>query len=308
MNKTFLFWSISVIFAAILWSLDWIIIRPQFYNYSPITLVFLEHLFWTLILIPFLILWFKKVKKMKRKDIFSLLWVCLFWWLIWTLAITEAFFSAFRGSITVSTVVILQKLQPIFALFLASIILKEKLNKRFYFWAGIWIISAYFIAFWSLWGDIFSINIINIPAFYAIIAAFAFGSSTVFGKNLVDDLWFKLTTSLRFTITTLLAFITLILFWNFFEIWTFTPFHRELLVIIAFTTWAWALFLYYFWLKRIPASAATIFELAWPLSSIFFDYIFNKKVMWLTEIIFSIILMISFFMIMSWKNNIKKSV
>jgi drug/metabolite transporter (DMT)-like permease len=46
-----------------------------------------------------------------------------------------------------ATIIILQKLQPIFALLLAAIILKEKQSKRFYFWAIISLLSAYFIAF-----------------------------------------------------------------------------------------------------------------------------------------------------------------
>lgn len=299
---SFLIWSLSVITAAILWSLDWILIRPKFYTFSPMTLVFLEHFLWALVLSPFLILWFHRVKKMNKRDFLSLLWVCLFWGLIWTLAITEAFFSAFRWEATVSTIVVLQKLQPIFALFLSSFILKEKLNKRFYFWALISMISAYFIAFWSLWKDIFNVNLLTIPAFYAIIAAFAFGSSTVFWKSLVDDLWFKLTTSLRFSFTSVLAIITLLVFWNFNDFWSLTALHWELLALIVFTTWAWALFLYYFWLRKIPASAATIFELSWPLSSIYFDYKFNWNLLNSTEIISSIVLVIAFFMIISGRN------
>lgn len=305
MNKKYI-WAISIIIAAILWSLDWILIRPQFYNFSPISIVFLEHLLWAIVLSPFLILWFKKIKTMKKKDFISLFWVCLFGSLIWSLAITEAFFSAYRWSVTISTIIVLQKLQPMFALFLASFILKEKLSKRFYFWATISIISVYFIAFWDLWMDIFNVNLFKLPAFYAIIAAFGFGSSTVFWKSLVDDLWFQLTTSLRFALTSLLAFIVFLVFWNFIDYQNFTIIHWELMWIIVFTTWAWALFLYYFGLKKIPASAATIFELAWPLSAILFDYIFNGNMMNTVEILFSLILILSFFMIIWEKRLVNK--
>jgi drug/metabolite transporter (DMT)-like permease len=304
-NKKYI-WAISIIIAAILWSLDWILIRPQFYNFSPISIVFLEHLLWAIVLSPFLILWFKKIKTMKKKDFISLFWVCLFGSLIWSLAITEAFFSAYRWSVTISTIIVLQKLQPMFALFLASFILKEKLSKRFYFWATISIISVYFIAFWDLWMDIFNVNLFKLPAFYAIIAAFGFGSSTVFWKSLVDDLWFQLTTSLRFALTSLLAFIVFLVFWNFIDYQNFTIIHWELMWIIVFTTWAWALFLYYFGLKKIPASAATIFELAWPLSAILFDYIFNGNMMNTVEILFSLILILSFFMIIWEKRLVNK--
>ncbi len=306
MNKkslSFLVWALSIIIAAILWSLDWTLIRPKFYTFSPINVVFLEHLLWAIVLSPFLFFGYKKIRKIKRKDFLSLLWVCLFWWLIWTLAITEAFFSAFRWEAIISTIIVLQKLQPIFALLLASIVLKEKLTKSFYIWAIIAILSAYFIAFWSLWESIFSIDILNIPAFYAILAAFAFGSSTVFWKTLVNDLWFKLASSLRFLITTILAFIILLLFWNFSDFWKLELLHWKLLWIIVFTSWAWALFLYYYWLRKVSASASTIFELAWPLSAILFDYIFNENILNSTQIIFSFVLIISFFMIIKEKKK-----
>jgi drug/metabolite transporter (DMT)-like permease len=298
-NINYIVWSLAIIIAAILWSLDWTLIRPQFYSLSPIIVVFLEHFLGAIALSPFIFLGYKKLKIMKKKDFISLFWVCLFWWLIWTLAITEAFFSAYRWETTVSTIIILQKLQPVFALFLASIVLKEKLDKNFYFWAILSIVSAYFIAFWSLWSNILNVNFLSLPAVYALIAAFAFGSSTVFWKNLVDDLWFELTTFLRFAFTSLLAFITFLTFGSFWDFSSLTTFHYELLALIVFTSWAWALFLYYFWLKKISASAATIFELAWPLSAIFFDYYFNWNVLTPIQIIFSLILLLSFFMIVT---------
>jgi len=64
--------------------------------------------------------------------------------------ITEAYFAAFRGETTLSTVIILQKLQPVFALSMAAILLKEKLSLRFYLWAIVAICSAYMITYGSL--------------------------------------------------------------------------------------------------------------------------------------------------------------
>ncbi len=293
----FILWAFAIILAASFWSLDWALIRPQFYKFPPINIVFIEHLLWAIILSPFVIKWWNKIKKMNKKDILSLLWICFFWWLVWTLAITQSYFSAFAWETTIATVVILQKLQPIFALFLAWIILKEKLSKTFYIWAIISIISAYFLAFWWLKDDIFEINLLTIPAFYAILAAFAFWSSTVFWKTLVDDLWFKLTVSLRFLVTTILSLFILLLFWWFNIYLDFSLLHWNLLFVIVFITWAWALFLYYFWLKIVKASQSTIFELAWPISAVIFDYIFNWNILNPIQIISSIVLIIWFFMI-----------
>lgn len=64
--------------------------------------------------------------------------------------ITEAYFAAFRGDTTFATVILLQKLQPIFALVGAAIVLRERLSAWFYVWAGIAIFSAYMIAFGTL--------------------------------------------------------------------------------------------------------------------------------------------------------------
>lgn len=295
-NKSFLIGSLAIIIAATAWSLDGTLIRPNFYSFPALNVVFIEHIFGALLFAPFLFLGYRKLIWISKKSIFDIVWISLFGWLLWTLAITEAYFAAFRWDTTFSTVIILQKLQPIFALWLARIVLKEKLSKKFYLWAAIGIASAYMIAFWW-WNSVLEMNLFSNPAFYAILAAFAFGSSTVFGKDLVDHLWFKLTTALRCTITSFLAWIAIVLFWDISAIANFESLHWQLFTLIVFSSWALGLGLYYFGLKKIPASAATIFELAWPLSGILFDYIFNGNILSPIQILFSVILLISFFMI-----------
>jgi riboflavin kinase/FMN adenylyltransferase len=54
-----------------------------------------------------------------------------------------------------------------------------------------------------------------------------------------------------------------------------------------------AMYLYYYGLKKIPASLATLCELAWPLSAIIFDYIFNHNILSGTQIIGALLLVIS---------------
>ncbi|MBU0626330.1 hypothetical protein KKG31_04105 [Patescibacteria group bacterium] len=58
--------------------------------------------------------------------------------------------------------------------------------------------------------DIFSIEFLRSASFYALIAAFAFGSGTVLGKRVVNNLDFQLTAGLRFGITSILAFTVLL--------------------------------------------------------------------------------------------------
>lgn len=298
-SKGFLLWSLAVIIAATLWSLDGAIIRPNFYQFPALNIVLIEHVLWALLLSPFLFWWYKRIKTMKLQTFWSLLWVSLFGGLVGTLMITEAYFAAFRGETTLSTVIILQKLQPFFALALAAIILKERLSRRFYIWAVVAIFSAYMIAYGSLWKSIFDLSFANNAALYAFLAAFAFGSSTVFGKNLVSQLGFRISTALRFLVTSILACIAIVLFWNFIPLESFSSFHYQLFLFIVFTSGGGALFLYYYGLKKIPASSATIFELAWPLSGVFFDWYFNGNILNSTQILFSILLLVSFFAIIS---------
>lgn len=296
-NKNFLIGALAIILAATLWSLDGILIRPNFYNFPAINIVLIEHVLWALLLSPFLFLWWKKIKTLSRRSYFDILWVCFFWGLLGTLAITEAYFAGFRWETTLSTIIILQKLQPIFALFLARIVLGEKLSNRFYIWATVAVVSAYMIAFWGMWKEFFNTDFFTTPAFYAILAAFAFGSSTVLGKDLVDHLWFSTTAAIRFAVTSILAVITILILWDISTISSFESLHWKLFWVIVFTSGAVAMFIYYLGLRRVNASSATLFELAWPLSGIFFDWYFNGNILNSTQIIFSVILLFCFFMI-----------
>jgi len=72
---------------------------------------------------------------------------------------------------------------------------------------------------------------------------------------------------------------------------------RGLLGVIVFTSGAMAMFLYYFGLQRVNASAATILELFWPVSAIVLDYFLNGNVLSPLQIIATIILLGAFFQI-----------
>ncbi|MCD4705014.1 EamA family transporter [bacterium] len=292
-NQRVLIGSFAVMLAALFWSLDGVLIRPKFYILPAGLVVFLEHFFGFIILSPFLFLNWYKIKNLSKKSWGAILWVCIFGGLLGTLMITKAFFAAMDGETTFSTVIILQKLQPIFALILARIILKEKLSKKFYLWAFLAIIAAYFLAFGHI--NILEVNILHNAAIFALIAAFSFGSSTVFGKRIVNHLDFKMTSALRFGITSVLALVLILFTGDFFVISLVTPLQWKLLIVIVFTSGAGAIFIYYFGLKRISASTATICELFFPFSAVILDYILNKNVLNSVQIVSAIVLLIAFY-------------
>ncbi|MCF7794875.1 EamA family transporter [Patescibacteria group bacterium] len=294
---------LAIILAALLWSIDGLFIRPSFYTLPAALVVFWEHFLGFIVLSPFILLNWKKIKKLSRKNWGAVIWVSLFGGAIGTIMITKAFFSAMDGETTFATVVVLQKLQPIFALFLARIILKEKLPKNFYFWAIIAIVASYVLAFASYGFDIFSVDLFKSAAILAILAAFAFGSSTVFGKRIANHLNFKALSALRFAITTFIVLVYL-LFTNGLsasigigvEQW-------QLLALIVFTSGAGAIFLFYFGLRRVSASTTTILELFWPFSALILDYIFNNNYLSTIEIIAVLVLLVSFFKVSNLDKN-----
>jgi len=294
--------AIAIMLAAFLWSLDGTFIRPSLYALPAALVVFIEHALGFLILSPFIFFGWQRIKNLTRKDWAAVFWVSIFGGLLGTLMITKAFFAAFGGETTFATVVILQKLQPVFALSMAALLLKEKLSLKFYSWAGLAITAAYVLAFGNQ-GVSFNIILNNQAALFAFIAAFAFGSSTVFGKRLVNHIDFKSAAALRFGITSILAFILILFTKDILQINEITAKQWNLFALIVFSSGAVALFIYYFGLKRVSASTATICELFWPFSAVIMDYFINKNVLTPLQIIASIILLLAIYFVTKEGNN-----
>ncbi len=287
----------AIIVAALLWSLDGLFLRPKFYRLSAPLLVFWEHFLGLIVLSPFLYIYRKQILTLRKKSWAALFWVSVFGGLIGTIMITKAFFAAFAGEASFATVVILQKLQPIFALLMARLILKEKLSKEFYFWALLAILASYVLAFAQNGFNFIDFNWQENAALFAFLAAFAFGSSTVFGKRLANHLDYKAVAALRFGLTSVLAFILVLFNGDILLSQEISSLQWQFLLLIVVSSGAGALFLYYFGLRRVSASAATLLELFWPFSALILDYIFNGNYLNYVQIIALGFLLIAFFRI-----------
>jgi drug/metabolite transporter (DMT)-like permease len=289
--------SLAIMLAALFWSIDGLFIRPQFYVLPAELMVMLEHILGFIVLSPFVFIFWPKIKTLSRKSWLALGWVSLFGGLIGTVFITKAFFAATGGEVSFATVVILQKLQPIFALLLARVILGEKLPKKFYGWAIAAVAASYFIAFANLGSDFWKIDWLHNGALFAFIAAFAFGSSTVFGKRISNHLDYKAVAALRFGLTSVLAIILVLVSGSFGSLSLVSIKQWSLLGLIVLTSGAGSMFIYYFGLRRVPASAATILELFWPFSALVLDYIFNHNYLNWMQLIALAVLLFAFYKI-----------
>ena len=203
------------------------------------------------------------------------------------LSIVKALFLVNFKQLTV--VVLLQKLQPVFAISLAAIVLKEKLRKRFLIWASLAIIASYFLVFGLNLPDFNTEKNTIYAALFALLAAFAFGTSTVLSKKALNKFSFQSGTFFRYGFTTIIMLIIVLISGTYNQLAITTNENWIFFVIIAFTTGSGAIFLYYFGLIRIRAIIATICELFFPVSAIIFDYIFNHKILdpiqWVAAII-----------------------
>ena len=280
-----------VIFAASLWAVDGIVLRPSLYSLPVTLVVFVESTIVALILSPFFKKYFSIIKTLTPKDWLAFIGVALFGGAIGTMAITRALF--YVDFVNLSIVVFIQKMQPIFAIALAGIFLKEKLKPVFFIWAAIALVGAYIMTF--------GLNIPNlntgdktiIAALFALLAAASFGSSTVLSKRALKNVSFEIGTYLRFSITALIMLIIVLSSGTISSASQISVNQLWIFLIIAFTTGGPAIFLYYFGLKNISASLATICELAFPLVAVILEYFVHGKILSPIQWIGVIILLIS---------------
>lgn len=261
---------LAVIIAASLWGLDGIVLRPSLYTLPVPLVVLIESSIVALILTPFFIRQIPKIKLLDKTDWLAFFAVAMLGGAIGTMAITKALF--YVNFVNLSVVILIQKLQPAFAILLASVMLKEKLPKVFYLWGGTAIIGAYIMTFGTKL-PVFNVgDRTAIAAVFSLIAAFSFGSSTVFSKRALRNVGFELGTYLRFLISAIIM-LTIVLSLNQISSVSAVTGHQWMIfLIIAFTTGGAAIFLYYYGLKSIPASVSAICELAFPLTAILLEY------------------------------------
>lgn len=269
--------ALLICFAAILWGIDGVILTPRLFGMPVPFAVFLLHIIPFLIMQPFLHGTYKKLRGLSGKTFGILFFVSLSGGFIGTYAIVNALFLVNFNHLSI--VVLLQKLQPIFAIILAAILLKERIRLRFILLAIIALFGAYLLTFGSHVPDVSGGEKLPIAAVWAIIAAACFGSATVFGKMLLTELDFKEATFSRYGMTSLIVFLFLIVSGEGFPVGSVTSLQWGITILIGLTTGSGAIFLYYFGLKHVKASVSTICELCLPLTAFILDGVVNKTVL-----------------------------
>jgi len=275
-------------------------IRQNLFALPSFLIVSLEHVIGAILFLPLLIRGWKEVSSLGQRGWISVLWISIFGGVLGTFFYTKAL--SYVNYIDLSVVVLLQKLQPIFAIALAGVILKEKITKRFIILAFAAIVGGYLVTFGSS-----SINDWDdktiIAALLALLAAFSWGSSTVLGKHALNRLSFTTVTSLRLAITASVTAFVLLSTGQYDAINNMTLSHWGFIVLIVLSTGSLALFFYYYGLNKLPASHATLYELFWPLSAVGLDWFIRGNILSLPQWVGAILLLGAIIILTRETNN-----
>lgn len=260
--------ALLIFIAAVLWGIDGVL-RRSLYGLPPITIVFFEHLIGALLLLPFVVRgWQKEV--LTKHEWGALSVVALFSGVLGTLFFTTALLKV--GFIAFSVVFLIQKLQPIFAVASAAVFLKERVTREYVAWAALALVAGYFVTF--------PFGVVNTgeggayisAALFALLAAICWGASTALSRYALLSHSDTFITGLRFLLTLPIALLLVFALNAAPSLTEITAYQIGTLCLIAISTGAAALWIYYRGLRTTSASVSTIVELAFPLTAIFIDY------------------------------------
>ncbi len=269
--------ALFVSIAAAMWGFDGVVLTPRLFNLDVSYVVFMLHALPFLAMNLILFGEYKRVKTLSPSDVIYFFLIALFGGALGTLAIVKALFLVEFKALTV--VALLQKLQPVFAVLLARFLLKERFGKNFIFWAAVALGASYFLTFEFNRPELALGGKMLPAALYAVLAAFSFGSATVFGKRVLNKVPFQTALFFRYGLTALITLVIVLVNGKMNQFTQTTPTNWAFFALIGATTGSGAILLYYYGLRHITANVSTMCELCFVVSSILFDFLFNGHIL-----------------------------
>jgi drug/metabolite transporter, DME family len=250
--------------AAALWGTDALFRRPLAHSTSVATIVFGEHVVLVAITLPLLVPALLAVKRVGWRAVLAAVAIGAGASAVATILFTQAFVDG-----DPVTPVVLQKVQPLVAVLGARLVLGEHPRHRFVWYLASALVGTWLMAFPSP-THLGGIHSTLLPAIYALAAAVLWAFGTVLGRYLTRVLAFQHVTTLRFAFGLPASGIALLVLGGP----AFSSAHDSLwIAILALVTGAIALGLYYYGLRSTPAVAATLAELAFPVTAAIIGYL-----------------------------------
>ena len=165
---------------------------------------------------------------------------------------------------------LLQKLQPLVAVLGARLILGERLMPRYALYFLLAVGGAYLITF----PDPFDVSVQRLaPALLATGAASLWAMGTVLGRRLTGKVGFRELTALRLAVGLPASAAIVMVGQGPAGFTVYGAGDATALVLLALIPGLLSLLIYYRGLSRTPAAAATLGELAFPLSALLVNYL-----------------------------------
>ncbi|WP_138496339.1 DMT family transporter [Paenibacillus pinistramenti] len=288
------FW--LVVIGAALWGVD-PIFRIMLSKYlSSSQIVLLEHIILFLFSAPILWKHRTELRGLKARHVGALLFLSWGGSAIATILFTQALASATNYN----SVLLLQKLQPIFAILLARLLLKESFPKKFGGLLVLALLGTYFLTFG------FSVPFGHMNEFaqtaslLSLGAAVLWGGSTVMGRIMVGKMEYEAVTSLRFILALPLLIVismTSHASWNIPSDAGVIGGITINIVLQAVLPGLFSLLLYYKGLITTKASVATLAELSFPMVSVLMNWALYHEVIKLPQLIGFMLIWIVLFLI-----------
>ncbi len=295
------FWLVLV--GAALWGVDPLFRIILLKSMTSSQIVLLEHAVLFLAAAP--VLWKRRaeLRAIRLRHVGALLVVSWGGSAVATILFTKALVSG-----DLNMVLLLQKLQPLFAIGLAAVVLKERLPRNFGFLLLVALLGTYLLTFgWTLplghtgafigWSSVMALG-----------AAALWGGSTVMGRYLLGTLQYETVTSLRFVMALPLLFVIAQVEaqpWqlnNGYGGWSLVALN---LLLQALLPGLLSMLLYYKGLETTKASYATLAELSFPMTGVLINWVVYSQVITPAQLIGFILIWVTLFIIANQRNQLE---
>lgn len=273
------FW--LVVLGAALWGADPLFRIILLKSLTSAQIVLLEHIIIALIAIP--VMWKNRqeLRGLGWKQAGALLFISWGGSALATILFTMGLVNG-----NPNAVLLLQKLQPLFAIVLARMLLKERLPRHFSWLVIIALGGTYLLTFgftlplghWS--------EIVQVGSLLSLGAAALWGGSTVMGRLMVGQMKYETVTSLRFLLALPLLFA---ITWNEGAAWNI-PAESGAFAAVSLNLLGQALLpgllsllVYYKGLTTTKASVATLAELSFPMVGVLINWIAFQEMITLAQ-------------------------
>lgn len=277
-----------VVVAALLWAVDAPFRKFLTGDLTSSVIVLMEHITIAVLVFLFLGRYLPELKNLSWKE-----WLAVLFIGFGGSALATVFFTQSFHYVNPSVSILLQKVQPFIAILLAGVVLKERLSRNFWLWAIVGVFGAYLITFPELKVTGLSLSGGAWGVVLALLAAFFWGGSTVFGRLVLRKISFQAMTAIRFLSALVFLFLLNVYYRTLGQLSSASAKDWLFVFIIAILAGFISLFIYYRGLKFTKASVATIAELAFPFSAVIVNWIFLDAKLEMGQIIGGLILLLA---------------